>query len=73
LETIVPEIRLLDRRDMSIEESVWWIAGAKHVCAARLHVLLVAQYFKVDFSPFVYQEKIEKCVLRAEQTILASH
>ena len=72
LEIIVPWITLLDRRDMSLDESVWWIAGADHVCAARLHVLLVAQYFGVLFSPFVYQEKIEKCVLRAEHAELVS-
>lgn len=56
--------KLLDRRTMSAPDIVWVLAYADHVCAARLHVLLISQWAGVSFTPFVYQEKIEKCILQ---------
>jgi polysaccharide pyruvyl transferase WcaK-like protein len=66
IQKIIPQTLLYDRRINSLEKTIRHIAHADHVVAARLHVLLVAQYYNVPFTPFIYQEKIEKVILFRE-------
>ena len=61
--SLFPSAVLRDRRNYSVEEICSFISWAKAVLAARLHVLLVTQYYNVPFDALVYQEKIEKVIL----------
>lgn len=60
----VPWLQRYDRTQDSLAAILWFFQWASFVLAARLHVLLVAKYFKVPFQALVYQEKIEKVILR---------
>jgi len=64
LEAIFGSLSFYDWTQYSLEETLAFIKSADFVLAARLHVLLVAQYFDVSFEAIVYQEKIEKVVLQ---------
>ena len=63
-EALFGSLSFYDWTQHSLEETLLFIKSADFVLAARLHVLLVAQYFNVPFEAIVYQEKIEKVDLR---------
>lgn len=63
LEPIFWTLHFYDWTQYNLQETLLFIQEADFVLAARLHVLLVAQYFHVSFEAIVYQEKIEKVVL----------
>lgn len=58
LKETIPHLQLLDRTVISLEELLWIVSTAEYGIAARLHVLLLLDYFWVKYTPLVYQEKI---------------
>ncbi len=60
---IIPGLKFYNRTEKGLLENISFLKNAKFVLAARLHVLLVAQYFDVPFNAVIYQEKIKKIIL----------
>lgn len=65
IQEIVPTIKLYDRTQYSVEETCAFIKTIDYWLAARLHILLLLDYFGVPFTALVYQEKIVKMLAEA--------
>lgn len=63
IKALVPDIQMFDRRNHWLEDIISFFSHASYVCAARLHVLLLAKKLKIPFTPLVYQEKVKKLIL----------
>lgn len=65
IQEIIPTIKLYDRTEYSVEETCKFIQTIDYGLAARLHVLLLLDYFGVPFTALIYQEKIVKMLAEA--------
>lgn len=59
----IPELSLYDRTDYWLQETILLIWSSRVGIAARLHVLLLLDYFWATYTPLIYQKKITKVLL----------
>lgn len=60
LKKSLPELIWYDWTQYTLEETTSLIASASWWIAARLHILILLDYYWVSYQPLVYQEKITK-------------
>jgi hypothetical protein len=59
---LIPSIKLYDRQQYDITRTLTFIRYARYTVAARLHILLVSQYFSTPFTPLIYAAKVRKMI-----------
>lgn len=60
LQALIPSLHIYHRTNHTVQEIGEFIQSFDYWIAARLHILLLLQFFDIPFTALVYQEKIIK-------------